>query len=51
MPKRLQQLAGFGLHNGAMGHIDGISPGAIVGADETTTTAYAYSERSGSITS
>lgn len=51
MPKRLQQLAGYGLHRGAMGHIDGSSPGAVVGAAETTKRAYAYSEKSGSLTS
>jgi ectoine hydroxylase-related dioxygenase (phytanoyl-CoA dioxygenase family) len=45
MPKRLQQLAGFGLHKGAMGHIEGKSPGAVVGAAETAQRAYQYSEK------
>ncbi len=45
MPKRLQQLAGFGLHKGAMGHIDGASPGAVVGATETSQQAYQYTEK------
>jgi ectoine hydroxylase-related dioxygenase (phytanoyl-CoA dioxygenase family) len=44
MPKRLQQLAGFGLHKGAMGHIDGVSPGAVIGAAATSRQAYEYSE-------
>jgi ectoine hydroxylase-related dioxygenase (phytanoyl-CoA dioxygenase family) len=44
MPKRLQQLAGYGLHKGAMGHVDGQSPGAIIGATETARRAYEYSE-------
>jgi ectoine hydroxylase-related dioxygenase (phytanoyl-CoA dioxygenase family) len=44
MPKRLQQLLGFGLHKGAMGHVDGVSPGAVIGAADTTQRAYQYSE-------
>jgi len=50
MPKRLQQLCGYALHKGALGHIDGMSPGAVVGAAETTKRAYEYAERSGSMT-
>ena len=50
MPKRLQQLCGYGLHRGAMGHVDGASPGAVVGAEATTQRAYAYTERTGSMT-
>lgn len=45
MPKRLQQLAGFALHKGAMGHIDGVSPGMVVGAEETSQRAYQYTEK------
>lgn len=44
MPKRLQQLLGYGLYRGAMGHIEGLSPGAVIGAEATTQRAYQYTE-------
>ncbi len=44
MPKRLQQLLGYGLYRGAMGHVEGLSPGAVIGAEATTQRAYQYAE-------
>lgn len=40
MPPRLQQLCGFTLYRGIMGHIDGQSPGGYLGADGVSETAY-----------
>lgn len=35
MPKRLQELAGFGVYNGLIGHIDKQKPTVVLGADGT----------------
>lgn len=40
-PRRLQQLCGFTLYKGATGHVDGVSPGAVIGAEGSTERAYA----------
>ncbi|MEZ5407150.1 MAG: phytanoyl-CoA dioxygenase family protein [Acidimicrobiales bacterium] len=40
---RLRQLLGFELYRGIMGHIDGRSPGAVIGADTEAARAYAAS--------
>ena len=40
MPPRLQQLCGFTLYRGIMGHVDGASPGGHLGADRVAETAY-----------
>ena len=42
-PPRLRQLLGFELYRGIMGHIDGQSPAAVVGAATERATAYAAS--------
>lgn len=44
-PARLRQLLGFELYRGVMGHIDGRSPAAVIGA-ETVTAAEAYAASS-----
>lgn len=41
MPQRLAELCGFTLYRGIMGHIDGVSPGGFLGADQVDQTAYA----------
>lgn len=40
MPARLQQLCGFTLYRGIMGHVDGDSPGGFLGADRVAEVAY-----------
>ncbi len=40
MPARLQQLCGFTLYRGIMGHVDGDSPGGYLGADPAAEVAY-----------
>ena len=40
---RLRKLLGFELHRGIMGHVDGASPAAAVGADDGSGGAYAGS--------
>ena len=42
-PKRLRELLGFELYRGIMGHIDGMSPAAVVGADAGAAGAYSAS--------
>ena len=42
-PQRLRQLLGFELYRGIMGHVDGSSPAAAVGADPDSGGAYAGS--------
>lgn len=44
-PKRLRELLGFELYRGIMGHVDGRSPAAVVGAATETPTAYAASSK------
>lgn len=41
MPQRLQELCGFTLYRGIMGHIDGASPGGFLGSQAAAQTAYA----------
>ncbi|MGH1493698.1 MAG: phytanoyl-CoA dioxygenase family protein [Acidimicrobiales bacterium] len=43
---RLRQLLGFELYRGIMGHIDGASPAAVVGAETEKASAYAASSES-----
>ena len=38
------QLLGYGLYRGAMGHVEGLSPGAVIGAEATAQRAYQYAE-------
>ena len=45
-PERLRQLLGFELYRGVMGHVDGRSPAAAIGAAPDTDRAYAASTRS-----
>lgn len=45
MPERLLELLGMNLYKGIMGHVDGQSPGAVLGEARTAETAYA-NERS-----
>lgn len=40
-PDRLLELCGFSLYKGIMGHIDGQSPGAVLGEERMADTAYA----------
>ncbi|MAG34272.1 MAG: phytanoyl-CoA dioxygenase [Deltaproteobacteria bacterium] len=40
-PDRLLELCGYSLYKGIMGHIDGTSPGAILGEERMAETAYA----------
>ena len=42
-PRRLRQLLGYELYRGIMGHIDGQSPAAVIGADAEAARAYAAS--------
>ncbi|MEM7092256.1 MAG: phytanoyl-CoA dioxygenase family protein [Actinomycetota bacterium] len=42
-PKRLRELLGFELYRGIMGHVDGASPAAAIGADPEASGAYAAS--------
>lgn len=42
-PERLRQLLGFDLYRGIMGHVDGQSPAAVIGADSAASGAYAAS--------
>ena len=42
-PERLRQLLGFDLYRGIMGHVDGQSPAAVIGADTGASGAYAAS--------
>ena len=42
-PKRLRQVLGFELYRGIMGHVDGLSPAAAIGADDHAVPAYAAS--------
>jgi ectoine hydroxylase-related dioxygenase (phytanoyl-CoA dioxygenase family) len=44
--QRLRELLGFELYRGIMGHVDGVSPAAAVGASSSTPTAYARSDES-----
>ena len=41
MPERLLELLGLNLYKGIMGHIDGQSPGAVLGEARAAETAYA----------
>lgn len=41
--RRLRQLLGYELYRGIMGHVDGLSPAAAIGADTTASSAYAAS--------
>lgn len=41
-PKRLRELLGFELYRGIMGHVDGQSPAAVVGADDNAGPAYGH---------
>lgn len=41
--RRLRQLLGYELYRGIMGHIDGLSPAAAIGADAEAARAYAGS--------
>ena len=40
MPERLLELLGMKLYKGIMGHVDGQSPGAVVGEARAAETAY-----------
>ena len=40
-PDRLLELCGFSLYKGIMGHVDGASPGAVLGEARMADTAYA----------
>ncbi len=40
-PERLRELLGMGLYKGIMGHVDGRSPGAVLGDAQLAETAYA----------
>ena len=42
--QRLRELLGFELYRGIMGHVDGVSPAAAVGASSVSPTAYAKSD-------
>jgi len=42
-PKRLRELLGYELYRGLMGHVDGQSPAAAIGADPDAKGAYANS--------
>jgi ectoine hydroxylase-related dioxygenase (phytanoyl-CoA dioxygenase family) len=42
-PKRLRELLGFELYRGIMGHIEGHSPAAVIGADPDAHDAYSAS--------
>ena len=42
-PQRLRELLGFELYRGIMGHVDGQSPAAAIGADSAAQSAYANS--------
>lgn len=42
-PQRLRELLGFELYRGIMGHVDGQSPAAAIGADSSAQSAYANS--------
>jgi len=42
-PKRLRELLGYELYRGLMGHVDGQSPAAAIGADPNAQGAYANS--------
>ncbi len=42
-PKRLRELLGFELYRGIMGHVDGASPAAVVGAESEKASAYSAS--------
>ena len=42
-PDRLLELCGFSLYKGIMGHVDGASPGAVLGEERMAETAYASS--------
>ena len=42
-PPRLRELLGFELYRGIMGHVDGQSPAAAIGADSSAPPAYANS--------
>ncbi len=44
--KRLRQLLGFELYRGIMGHVEGNSPAALLGAETDKATAYAKSSDS-----
>lgn len=39
-PDRLLELCGFSLYKGIMGHVDGSSPGAVLGEERMADTAY-----------
>jgi ectoine hydroxylase-related dioxygenase (phytanoyl-CoA dioxygenase family) len=43
-PQRLRELLGFELYRGIMGHVDGVSPAAALGATSASPTAYAKSD-------
>ena len=43
-PQRLRELLGFELYRGIMGHVDGVSPAAALGATSTNPNAYAKSD-------
>ncbi|MGI9614630.1 MAG: phytanoyl-CoA dioxygenase family protein [Acidimicrobiales bacterium] len=43
-PQRLRELLGFELYRGIMGHVDGVSPAAAIGAASATPNAYAKSD-------
>lgn len=45
-PERLRQLLGFELYRGIMGHVDGASPSAVVGAATDNARPYAASSES-----
>jgi ectoine hydroxylase-related dioxygenase (phytanoyl-CoA dioxygenase family) len=45
MPERLLELLGLNLYKGLMGHIDGQSPGDVIGESRLSETAYASERR------
>ena len=45
MPERLLELLGMNLYKGIMGHVDGQSPGGVLGETRAAETAYAGERR------
>ena len=50
MPERLLELLGMNLYKGIMGHVDGASPGAVLGETRAAETAYSNDRASTSFT-
>ena len=50
MPDRLLELLGMNLYKGIMGHVDGQSPGSVVGEARAAETAYSNDRANASFT-